>query len=206
VLSIDFEDDVRSVNSQYLVNRRGRGTRDPDGTLKGLDGVASDERVPYSPTIIQAEAGGRSQAALDRQAEWEMRRRAAEGQRVSINVDGWSPRVSPTPPAPLWWPNTLYRVVDADEGFDETLLLASAELGESVGSGAVARLEFMPPDAYAILEQRKITGGGRRGYAANKEWLAQHSELVGQIGAASDTVDFDQERLELIWKPEDPDA
>lgn len=205
VLSIDYEDDARAIHSQYLVNRRGRGTRAADGTLEGLDGVAEDLRVPYSPVIIQAEAGGRDQAALDRQAEWEMRRRAAEGQRVSVTYDGWSPRPSPTPPSPLWWPNTLFRVVDAEDGLDETMLLASVELGESVGSGALARLELMPPDAYAILEQRKITSGSH-GYAANKEWLAQHSELVGQIAAASDTVDFDEKRLDLIWKPEDPDA
>jgi prophage tail gpP-like protein len=199
VLSIDYEDDVRAIHSQYLVTPRGR-------PWTGLDGLAEDERVSYSPVIIQAEAGGRGQAAMDRQAEWEMRRRAAEGQRVSVTYDGWSPRPSTTPPSPLWWPNTLFRVVDAEDGFDETMLLASVELGESVGSGAVARLELMPPDAYAILEQRKITSGSRRGYAANTEWLAQHSELVGEIAAASDTVDYDEKRLDLIWKPEDPDA
>ncbi len=205
VLSFGYEDDVRAIHSQYLVTRRGGGTRDSDGTLKGLDGVAEDLRVLYSPIIIKAEAGGRSQAALDRQAEWEMRRRAAEGQRISVTYDGWSPRVSTTPPSPLWWPNTLFRVVDAEEGFDETMLLASVDLGESVGTGAVARLEFMPPDAYAILGTRKISSG-TRGWSANKEWLAQHSEFLVELDAATDTVDFDEERLDLIWKPEDPDA
>jgi len=203
VLSIEFEDDVRDVHSEYFVNRKGRGQRDPeDGGLKGLDGRATDERVLYSPIIIQAQAGGRGQAALDRQAEWEMRRRAAEGQRVTINIDGWSPNYSRA----LWWPNTLYRVVDTDEQYDEDLVLASVELGSSTGDGAVARLEFLPPDAYAILKTNKITKGSRRGYRTNKEWLAQNSQLVSQIDLASDTVDFDEEELELYFTPEDPDA
>lgn len=202
VQSVDFEDDVREVHSHIFVNRRGGGTLDPDGTLKGLDGVATDERVAYSPRIIQAEAGGRSQAALNRQAEWEMRRRAAEGFRVSVVIDGWSPNNSQA----LWWPNTLYRVVDSDDGFDETMLLASVDLSAGMGQGYTAKLELMPPDAYAILDKRSIPKGkgGRRGYRANKEWLAQNSGLVTKIAASSDRTSFDDG--ELIFKPEDPKA
>ncbi len=203
VLSIEYENDVRDVHSEIFVNRKGRGQRDPDdGTLKGLDGRAVDERVLYSPKIIQAEAGGRDQASLNRQAEWEMRKRAAEGQRVTVNYDGWSPNNGPA----LWWPNTVFRVVDTEEGFDEYLVLVSSELGENTGDGAVARLEFLPPDAYAILEQRKIEKGSREGYRANKEYLAQNAELVASIADASDVADFDEANLDLYFEPEDPDA
>jgi prophage tail gpP-like protein len=210
VLSFDLEDDVREVHSQYFVNRRGRGTRDKDGTLKGLDGVAEDDRVLYSPIIIQAEAGGRSQAALNRQAEWEMRRRAAEGLRVSIEVDGWSPRPSPIPPSPLWWPNTLMRIVDTEDNFDDKMLLTSADISINIGGGSRTRLEFVPPDAYAQLEQRKIRkpkrGSVRSGRSKLKDYLAKHSGDITKVTRGSDTPDFGNDRSNVIYKPEDPDA
>jgi len=201
VLAVDYENDVGNVHSSYLVNRKGKGLRDSDGTLRGLDGTATDARVLYSPLIVQAQAGGTSQESLNIQAEMEMRKRAAEGQRVSIEVERWSPNNSQA----LWWPNTLYRFVDTEEGFDETLLLSSVELTQGSG-GASARLELLPPDAFAILSDRELKVGrrtGRGGYRANKEWLAQHSQLVTAIANASDTVDYDKSKQDLIWKPAD---
>ncbi len=205
VLMIDREDDVRDVHSEYLVTRRGGGQRDPDtGELKGLSGRATDARVLYSPLIIQAKKGGRDQASLDRQAEWELRERAAAGARPSLEVYGWSPNDSQA----LWWPNTLYRVVDTEDDFDEVLLLASVELVEAVGQGADARLEFLPPDAFSQLNERSISKGKgrRRGYATNQKWLAENSETVVAIAESSDNVDFDENALDLIFIPEDPDA
>jgi hypothetical protein len=43
--------------------------------------------------------------------------------------------------------------------------------------------------------------GGRDQYRANPEWLRQHSAVVTQIADASDTVDFDEPKLELLFKP-----
>ena len=201
VTDISWELDARAVASEYIVTRRGNGTRASDGSIEGLDGRAVDDRVLYSPLLIQTTTGGNSEAALQRRAEWEMRKRAAEGERVTLTIDGWSPNFSQA----LWWPNTFYRVVDSKEGFDEMLLLTSATLTLD-GSGTRASLEFLPPDAYSVLDERTIKKGSRQGFRANKDWLQQHADLVTKIADGSDNVDFDEEKLDLIFKPEDPDA
>lgn len=201
VLGVDYETDIRDVHSHYYVTRRGRGVLGTDGTLKGLDGVARDERVPYSPLIIKAEKGGKSQTALDHQAEQEMRRRAAEGRRFSVEVDGWSPNDSQA----LWWPNTMFRFVDVEEGIDDILVVSSVEIAVDQ-QGTRAKLDLMPPDAHAILHKRVISKGSGGKYRTNREWLKQHAELVAAIAEASSTVDFQRESLELIWTPEDPSA
>jgi prophage tail gpP-like protein len=207
VQAFDIERDFRGVHSTIIVNRKGGGTLDGDAgddtDLVGREGTATDDRVPYSPLIVKAEKGGNSQADLDRQAEWEARKRAAESERVSVEVDGWSPRPAAQDPDPLFWPNTLYRVVSRRYDYDETLVLASVSLTRNM-SGDSARLEFNPPDLYAVLGQPNVTSGaGRRGYRANKEWLAEHADTVTNIANASDAVDFNQVELDLIFP--DPD-
>lgn len=208
VLSADYEDDTRAMASEYIVTARGNGTRSPDGEVTGRSGRAVDERFArYQPLIIQAKKGGNSEASMQRQAEWEMRKRIGEGRRVSLTVKGWSPRTSPTPPSPLWTPNTLYRYVDPEEGINESLVLSSVDLSISAGSAASARLEFMPPDAYSILK-KQTAHSGRSGYAADPDYLQEHSKLVTDIADNTDTVVFinDGADSELIYTPEDPDA
>ena len=201
-LDIGYELDGRAVHSQIFVKRKGGiGTRDADGTLKGLDGSATDDSVKYSPLVVDAEAGATTAAELQRQAEWEVRKRRAEAFRMTVSMDGWSPNNTQA----LWWPNTLFRVDDRLEGFDDTMLLTTATLTMDSG-GTRADLELLPPDAYAVLEDPSITGGGAGGsgsggYRTNKEYLRQHSGVVSEIAAASDTVDFDAPKLDLIFKP-----
>lgn len=202
VLAFEIERDYTNVHSKIIVNRKGGGRLESDNgvdtDLVGREGIASDGRVPYSPLIIKAEKGGNSEGAMLRQAEWEARKRAAESERVSVEVDGWSPRPSASGPSPLWWPNTLYRVRSGRYGYDETLVLASVELIRDQ-SGDRARLEFHPPDLYAVLDQPDVTSGKRRGYRANKEWLAKYASTVIAIDSTSDAVDFDESRLELTF-------
>ena len=147
VLGLRYSNDIRDVYSDYIVTRRGGGTLSSDGTVAGLEGLAFDD-LPYSPFVIQAEQGGNTQEELDRQAEWEMRKRSAEGKRVSILFDGWSPNNSQA----LWWPNLIWRLVDTDDAVDSEFVLASVELSVDTG-GSRAQLEFLPPDAYAILHE-----------------------------------------------------
>lgn len=205
VLDFGWELDDRAMHSEYIVTRRGNGARADDGSIEGRNGRATDERLPYSPLLIQAATGkkakAKSEEALQRQAEFEMRKRAAEGERVTLTIDGWSPNYSQA----LWWPNTLYRVVETEEGLDELLLLTSATLTYDA-QGTRASLELLPPDAYAVLDEPTIKTGGRRGYRANKEWLQQHTDVTVKITDASDRVDFDQAALELFWKPPEDDG
>jgi prophage tail gpP-like protein len=200
VLDFGWELDDRAMHSEYIVTRRGNGVRANDGSIEGRDGRAVDERLSYSPILIQTSTGGNDEAALQRQAEWEMRKRAAEGERVTLTIDGWSPNYSQA----LWWPNTLYRVVETEEGLDELLLLTSATLTLDA-QGTRAALELLPPDAYAVLDDTTIKKGSRRGYRANKEWLQQNSAVTTKIADASDNVDFDEAGLDLIFRPPNDD-
>src|SRR5690606_3461500 len=100
--------------------------------------------------------------------------------RITLTMTEWSPNRSQA----LWWPNTIYRFIDTEDPFNDYMLLTSVELSIDANSGTMARLEFMPPDAFAILNDRTIkknangkAGSGRDGYAENKAWLAQHAEL-----------------------------
>lgn len=199
ILELDVEDDIADRHSIYYVNRRGGGRLDPDtGDLVGVDGVAEDLDVPYSPLIKKAEAGGHKkkkgrgrrkagipggQAELERQAEAEMRRRAAESHRVSMVIDGWSPAETGT--GYLWTVNTLVRVVaDLVEGsLDEELLISSVELNIDIGNHATAaKLQLIGPDAYSVFERPQLkSGSGRSGYHVDPTYAVKNADLVWQI-------------------------
>jgi len=201
VLSWDYELDGRAIQSEIIAATKSK-KRKKGGGLTHLGAPAFDESARYSPLIIDAEAGARTEGELLRQAEFEVRKRRAEAIRVSVELDGWSPNNTQE----IWWPNTLYTLDDRVKGFSDTMLLTSVTLTRDLGGADRAVLEFVPPDAYAVLEDFTINDGkgigGRRGqYRANKEWLRQHSAVVTQIADQSDTVDFDAAKLELLFKP-----
>jgi prophage tail gpP-like protein len=200
VISWDYETDGRAIHSEIIVARKSK-KRKSGGGLTQLGAPAFDSSARYSPLIIDAEAGARTEGELLRQAEFEVRKRRAEAIRVSIEVDGWSPNNSQA----LWWPNTLFQLDDRVKGFADTMLLTAVTLSRDIGGADRAMLEFVPPDAYAVLEDFTVDGGGIGGsrgqYRANPEWLRQHSKLVTEISDASDTVDFNEPKLELIFNP-----
>jgi len=202
IQSWDYELDGRAIQSEIIVSRKSK-KRKSGGGLTHLGAPAFDSSAKYSPLIIDAEAGARTEGELLRQAEYEIRKRRAEAIRVSIEIDGWSPDNSQE----LWWPNTLYQLEDSVRGFADTMLLTSVTLSRELGGADKAMLEFVPPDAYAVLDDFTVDDGGSGGrggrgrYRANPEWLRQHSAVVTQIANASDTVDFNAEKLELLFKP-----
>lgn len=154
VLERDYEDDVSDLHSEYRVNRKGGGLLDDDGTLKGVDGVAFDERIPYSPIIISAAKGARSEREMVRQAEYEMRHRSALASQRTVVLDGWS--ADPNART-LWAPNQLVRLVDAQEGLDDDLLVAGVEFALDIsGDASATRVEMLSPDAYAVFEKPRI--------------------------------------------------
>ena len=203
VQSWDYELDGRAIQSEIIVATKGK-KRGKTGGLTQFGAPAYDPSARYSPLIIDAEAGARTEGELLRQAEFEVRKRRAEAIRVSVELDGWSPNNT----SEIWWPNTLYPLDDRVKGFSDTMLLTSVTLSRDLGGADRAVLEFVPPDAYAVLEDFTIDGGGGIGgrggrgqYRANREWLRQHSAVVTEIADASDTVDFNAAKLELLFKP-----
>jgi prophage tail gpP-like protein len=199
VISWDYELDGRAIQSEIIVGRKSK-KRKSGGGLTHLGAPAYDSSARYSPLIIDAEAGARTEGELLRQAEFEVRKRRAEAIRVSIEIDGWSPNNTQA----LFWPNTLYPLDDRVRGFADTMLLTAVTLSRDLGGADKTMLEFVPPDAYAVLDDFTVDGGGIGGrgqYRANIEWLRQHSGVVTQIADASDTVDFNPEKLELLFKP-----
>lgn len=199
VMSWSYELDGRAIQSEIIVGRKS-SKRKSGGGLTSLGAPAYDSSARYSPLIIDAEAGARTEGELLRQAEFEVRKRRAEAIRVTIELDGWSPNNSQA----LWWPNTMYQLEDNVRGFADTMLLVSVTLSRGLDGADKAMLEFVPPDAYAVLDDFTVDGGGlggRNQYRANTEWLSQHSGLVTEIADASDNIDFDPEKLKLLFKP-----
>jgi prophage tail gpP-like protein len=199
VISWGYELDGRAIQSEIIVGRKSK-KRKAGGGLTKLGAPAYDSSARYSPLIIDADAGARTEGELLRQAEYEVRKRRAEAIRVAIELDGWSPNNSQA----LFWPNTLYPLEDNVRGFADTMLLTSVTLSRDLGGADKVMLEFVPPDAYAVLDDFTVDGGGiggRRNYRANTEWLRQHSALVTEIADATDTIDFDETKLELLFKP-----
>jgi prophage tail gpP-like protein len=199
VISWEYELDGRAIQSEIIVGRKSK-KRSSGGGLTHLGAPAYDESARYSPLIIDAEAGARTEGELLRQAEYEVRKRRAEAFRVSVDLDGWSPNNSQA----LFWPNTLYPLDDREDGFSDTMLLTSVTLSRDLSGADRTMLEFVPPDAHAVLDDFTVDGGGIGGrgqYRANVEWLRQHSAVVTEIANASDTVDFDPQKLELLFKP-----
>jgi prophage tail gpP-like protein len=200
IQSWDYELDGRAVQSEIIVGRKSK-KRKAGGGLTHLGAPAYDESARYSPLIIDADAGARTEGELLRQAEFEIRKRRAEAIRVTIEIDGWSPNLSQA----LWWPNTLYPLEDRVRGFADTMLLTAVTLSRDLNGADKAMLEFVPPDAYAVLDDFTVDGGGGIGgrgrYRANPEWLRQHSANVTAIANASDTVDFNADKLELLFTP-----
>ena len=199
VISWDYELDGRSIQSEIIVGRKSK-KRKSGGGLTHLGAPAYDSSARYSPLIIDADAGAKTEGELLRQAEYEVRKRRAEAIRVSIELDGWSPNNSQA----LFWPNTLYPLEDKVRGFADTMLLTAVTLSRDLNGADKAMLEFVPPDAYAVLDDFTVDGGGIGGrgqYRANVEWLAQHSANVTAIANASDTVDFNADKLTLLFTP-----
>lgn len=215
---IRYSSDIRDVFSVYIVRRRGNGTLGKTGTPSALEGLAFDD-LPFSPIVIPAEKGGTSQDELDRQAEWEMRRRAAEGTRVALVHYGWSPNDSQA----LWWPNLVWRLVDTNNGVDRELVMSAVNLSYDTSSGATATLELMPPDAYAVLAEptrprpkpgapdpakgfikagKSLAGNAVSGLQA----IAQFT--VNTLADTADGVDVSLSRTasKFIAKPKDPNA
>lgn len=202
VINWAYELDGRGIHSEIIVSRKSK-KRKKGGGLTSLGAPAFDSSARYSPLIIDAEAGARTEGELLRQAEYEVRKRRAEAIGLTIELDGWSPNNSQA----LFWPNTLYPIDDRVKGSSDTMLLTAVTLSRDSSGADKAMLEFAPPDAYAVLDDFTVDGGGvgggsgRNQYRANPEWLRQHSALVTEIADASDTVDFNADKLELLFKP-----
>lgn len=124
-------------------------------------GRATDPDIArYRPLIVVAGSQADPATATER-AAWEVVRRAGEGTRAELTVQGWR-----RPGGALWEPNTLVHVRAPMLGVARSLLIGQVAL--SLGSlGALARLTVMPPGAFTPVpaepEAEASSGGGGNG-------------------------------------------
>ncbi len=123
--------------------------------ISGPEGSAMDRAIrPARHLVLSGNAAADSLRCRD-QAAWEVAKRAGQGVRVTVTVQGWRQ----SPGGPLWAENHLSRVSDPADGFDADLLIA--EVGfEDGDQGRITRLVLAPPAAYALLPEQPDSGIG----------------------------------------------
>ena len=119
--------------------------------------TAVDDRFPIARrTVVNAPDG--SDADMKTTAEWEARKRFADGIAFQHQVPTWY--TSGLPGAPLWEPNQLVRVTSPTlflpNGFD--FLTRAVEYRFDEGEGTRASLDLVSPTAYQTLEAQKKNG------------------------------------------------
>lgn len=129
-------------------------TKAPRGNRQA---TAIDDRFPiYRRTIVEAPEG--SDADMKTTAEWEARKRFADGIAFSHQVPTWYS--SPLPTGELWEPNQIVRVISPTlflpNGFD--FLIGAVEYRYDAADGTRATLDLVSPTAYQTLEAQKKNG------------------------------------------------
>jgi prophage tail gpP-like protein len=119
--------------------------------------TAVDDRFPISRrTTVNAPDG--SDADMKITAEWEARKRFADGIAFQHQVPSWW--TNATPAAVLWEPNQLVRVTSPTmflpNGFD--FLTRSVEYRFDAADGTRATLDLVSPTAFQTLEAQKKNG------------------------------------------------
>jgi prophage tail gpP-like protein len=129
-------------------------TKAPRGNKQA---TAVDDRFPIARrTIVNAPDG--SDADMKTTAEWEARKRFADGIAFQHQVPSWW--TNATPLGVLWEPNQLVRVTSPTmflpNGFD--FLTRSVEYRFDAGEGTRATLDLVSPTAFQTLEVQKKNG------------------------------------------------
>jgi prophage tail gpP-like protein len=156
---LDDGDDWDEEDFEDWDGEPGSGTdRDADRGAAVITQVVSQARdygiTRYRPKVIIAETQADDLGA-EKRADWEMRRRIAEGLSAKVTVTGWRQENGR-----LW---TVNEMVDVDVpwlGLEREMLIGEVEY--SIGEGGeIATLSLTLPDAFLPEKIRHTKGGGR---------------------------------------------
>lgn len=111
-------------------------------------GLANDPGVTrYRPLILRHEGKANSASASQR-AAWEVARRRAESEVLSVTVAGWR-----QDSGQLWDINQLVSVKIPQPGFeiDRKLLIKSVQLIQNESEGQITKMELLAKEAYSQI-------------------------------------------------------
>jgi prophage tail gpP-like protein len=141
--------------------RTGGTRRGKPKTLTEIHGAIGDPEIErYRPLVIVAEAQA-DDAIAEKRADWEIRRRKAEGTKATVVVNGWRQRGDS---GPLWETNLMVPIKAPWLSVDRELIIGEVTYTYDDG-GEKTSLALTLPDAFLPEKVRKPkaakgTGGG----------------------------------------------
>jgi prophage tail gpP-like protein len=144
ILSASADHDVKDRYGRYILKGQAAGDDADNGiSVAGPKAEATDPSVTrYRPLVIVSEEQA-TLASLTARAGWEASVRAAAGEKVNLNVQGWR-----DPAGAIWQANMIMPVEAPWLAVQGDLLIADVTYRLSPSSGSTTTLTCAPPDAY----------------------------------------------------------
>lgn len=112
------------------------------GALR-IEGIATDRSVRKHRTRILIHEGDATSADLKKRAEWQARRAAGKGLRMTVTVPGWRDAKGK-----IWSPNWLVQATSDRLDIDQMMAVSAVDFLQSDGGGTIARLSLVDPRAF----------------------------------------------------------
>lgn len=112
------------------------------GALR-IEGIARDSSVRKRRTRILIHEGDATSADLKKRAEWQARRAAGKGLRMTVTVPGWRDAKGK-----VWSPNWLVQATSDRLDIDQMMAVSSVDFMQNDSEGTIARLSLVDPRAF----------------------------------------------------------
>lgn len=146
-----YDGDAQGRYSDYYFTAQNPGTDTHSGkSSTHVKTSVKDSGVKRSRKLALLPEHHATTAELQQRAVWERNTRAAQSQRLGVNVQGWSGLGG------LWQPNQLPRVINEVLGIDDNLLISAVDLTIDNNGGRMAALQLVGRGAYNVLEPPAI--------------------------------------------------
>jgi len=126
------------------------------GNPKSLTEIHGSVRDPditrYRPMVLVAEAQS-DDGLAEKRADWEMRRRMAEGTRAVITINGWLQQGG----GALWEPNQMVLVASPWLALEREMIISEITYSYD-DNGERSSMELTLPDAFLPAPERKAKG------------------------------------------------